>query len=108
MGTRSTNRSPLAWQGTLAQMKTHGTRVAQTCGERTCRRWTVLNVDNLIAEFGPDHMLWDRRPACALCGGKTHFMATTGPGTPFRPLLSGALADAARREFLNGFGFTRR
>jgi hypothetical protein len=108
MGPRSADRRPLAWQGTLAQMRTHGTLVAQTCTEPTCRRWVVLLIDNLIREFGPDHLLWDRRPACALCGGKTHYMATTGPGTPFRPLLSGAHAEQARREFLKGFGFTRR
>jgi hypothetical protein len=108
MGPRSKDRRPLAWQGTLAQMKTHGTLVAQTCGERTCRRWANLLVDNLIAEHGPDYMLWDRRPECPMCGARGHYMATSGPGTPFRPLLSGPAAEAARRAFLAGFGFTRR
>ena len=108
MGSRSDVRRPLAWQGTLAQMKAQGTRVAQTCTEATCRRWAVLSVDNLVAEFGPDYILWDRRPPCAMCGGQTHYMAAPGPSTPFRPLLSGPKADAARRAFLNGFGFTKR
>lgn len=66
----------------------------------------MLSVDNLIAELGADYVLWDRRPACHMCGGKTHYMAAPGPSTPCRPLLSGPLADAARSAFLKGFGFT--
>ncbi|HEY2357499.1 MAG TPA: hypothetical protein VGH86_08615 [Phenylobacterium sp.] len=108
MGSRNEDRRPLAWQGSLAQMKTYGTRVARACVATDCRRWVALNVDSLIAEYGPDHMLWDRRPPCALCGGKTHYMASPGPSTPFRPLLGGAVADQVRRDFLRGFGFTRR
>lgn len=108
MGTRTSNRSPQAWQGSLVQMKTYGTRVAQHCIAGDCRRWIVHDLEELIAEYGPDHMLWNRRPPCAVCGGPTHFMASPGPSTPFRPLLSGLLADEAKRQFLKGFGFSKR
>lgn len=35
-------------------------------------------------------------------------MASPGPSTPYRPLLSGILADEAKRQFLKSFGFTKR
>lgn len=108
MGTRTADRTPMGWQGTLAQMKAHGTRIAQHCITRDCRRWVALDVDDLIATYDPDLMLWDRRPPCELCGGPTHYMASPGPGTPYRPLLTGLLADQVKREFLQSFGFSRR
>ena len=108
MGTRSENRTPAAWQGTLEQMRRHGTRLAQTCITKDCRRWAPLHIDELIEDHGPDLMLWDRRWPCPACGGKTHFMASPGPSTPFRPLLTGNLADQVKREFLKTFGFTKR
>lgn len=108
MGRGSEDRSPLAWQGTLAQMRSHGTRLAQACVEPSCRSWALLSVEALEREFGPDHILWDRRPPCRHCGRQTHYMASPGPSTPFRPLLSGAVAEAMRRAFLKSFGFTRR
>jgi len=98
----------MAWQGTLAQMKLHGTRLAQACTRGDCRRWQELHVDALIQQLGPDCLLWDRRPPCMGCGEPTHYMASPGPSTPYRPLLSGHLAEAVRRRFLKSFGFTRR
>jgi hypothetical protein len=98
----------MAWQGTLAQMRTHGTRVAQACTTSDCRRWVDLDIEKLIAELGPEHMLWDRRPPCPLCDGKTHFMASPGPSTPYRPLLGGIVANEVKRAFLKSFGFTPR
>jgi hypothetical protein len=108
MGTRTDDKRPMAWQGTLAQMRAHGTRVAQCCTAADCRCWEVLTVDGLAAQFGEEFMLWDRRPPSRMCGVPTHYMAAPGPGTPFRPLLSGLIADEVRRRFLGGFGFTRR
>jgi len=108
MGTRTADKIPMAWQGTLAQKKRHGTRIAQCCNRGTCRRWLALPVDDLIAKFGEEFMLWDRRPPCEVCGGATHYMAAPGPSTPFRPLLSGLIADQVKREFLKSFGFTTR
>jgi hypothetical protein len=108
MGAGAENRTPLAWQGTLAQMRGHGTRVAQSCSEPTCRAWVLHDVDALARDFGDEHMLWGRRPPCRHCGGATHYLASPGPSTPYRPLLSGAVADALRRAFLKSFGFTRR
>jgi hypothetical protein len=98
----------LAWQGALRQMRAHGTRVAQCCTAPDCRAWALLEVDHLIAEFGEDHRLWDRRPPCRMCDRPTHYMAAPGPSTPFRPLLSGPVADEVKRRFLASFGFTRR
>lgn len=108
MGTRNDFRRPLAWQGTLAQMRANGTRVAQACIRGDCRRWANLNVDELIRQFGEDFMLWDRRPPCPACGDPTHYMAAPGPSTPFRPLLGGLVAQETKRQFLKSFGFTRR
>lgn len=98
----------MGWQGTLAQMARAETRLAQCCTAADCRRWALLNLDGLIREHGPDFMLWDRRPPCPACGGKTHYMASPGPSTPYRPLLSGLIADEVKRRFLKSFGFTRR
>lgn len=108
MGNRTADRQPLAWQGTLAQMKAHGTIVAQTASCRCPGRWVALDVDQLLARHDGDYRLWDRRPACPDCGRPGHYMAAPGPGTPFRPLLTGLVHDANRRAFLLGFGFTRR
>jgi hypothetical protein len=108
MGNRIESRAPMAWQGTLSQMKEHRSRIAQTCTRGDCRRWHDLNVDDLILRFGPDFMLWDRRPPCTGCGEPTHYMVSPGPATPFRPLLSGLIAEEVRRRFLRSFGFTAR
>lgn len=108
MGKGREERRPLAWQGTLAEMRRHGTRVAQCCSGADCRRWTDLDVRTLIDELGEDHRLWNRRPACSMCGAPTHFMASPGPSTPFRPLAGGAAANAVRQAFLKSFGFTPR
>lgn len=109
MGTRTAEQRPMAWQGTLAQMQTHGTRVALACTKTPdCRRWEHLRVHELMEKHGADFMLWDRRPECPGCGGPAHYMASPGPSTPYRPLLSGLIADQVKREFLRSFGFTRR
>lgn len=109
MGTRTADKRPMAWQGTLAQMRTHGTRIALTCTKTPdCRRWEYLRVDDLAERYGDDHMLWDRRPECPGCGGPAHYMASPGPSTPYTPLLSGLIADEVKRQFLASFKFTKR
>jgi hypothetical protein len=106
MGAGSEDRTPLAWQATLASMRQHGTRLAFTCGD--CRAWVVQDVPELIRELGLDTSLWGERPPCKLCGGTGHYMASPGPSTPFTPLLGGALSRAERQAFLRQFGFTKR
>ena len=92
----------------MAQMRAHGARVAQCCIRGDCRRWADLDLEALTREFGEEFMLWDRRPPCPACGASTHYMASPGPSTPYRPLLSGLLAAEAKRQFLKSFGFTKR
>jgi hypothetical protein len=103
------DRRPMAWQGTLAEMKRHGTRVAERCLRPSCGRWTPHDqLDHLIDTYGEDFMLWDRKMVCRVCGGETMFHAAPGPGTPFRPLMGGVEAEARHKAFLRGFGFSRR
>lgn len=108
MGNRTADRRPMAWQGTLAQMKSHGTLLARTTSCSCPERWVALDLDALIAAHGADYVLWDRRPRCAACGKAGHYMGSPGPSTPFRPLRTSVSQDADRREFLKGFGFSRR
>lgn len=108
MGDRIADRSPMAWQGTLAQMKAHGTRLAQTASCECRGNWVEIDVDKLLAEHGPDWSAWDRRPPCARCGKPGHYMASPGTGSPFRPLRTGYRHDAERQAFLRTFGFSRR
>ncbi len=98
----------MAWQGTLAQMKQHGTKVYQTCTARDCEWWFIHNIDFLIMTYGPDYMLWDKFPPCLRCGGGSHFMAAPGDSTPYRPLMTSVAAAEHRRRWLRSFGFTRR
>lgn len=108
MGDRTADRQPMAWQNTLGEMKAHGTLLAQTSSCRCDGRWVELEVDALLAEHGPDWKAWDRSPPCVSCGKPGHYMASPGPGTPFRPLRTGLRHDAERQAFLRGFGFTSR
>ena len=108
MGDRTAPRSPMAWQRTLGEMKTHGTRLAQTASCKCTDRWIELDLDQLIAKRGADWLGWDRRPPCKACGVPGHYMASPGPSTPYRPLRTGYRHDADRRAFLLGFGFTKR
>src|SRR4029453_1851930 len=100
MGDRSERRAPMAWQGTLGQMKAHGTRLAMTCTAPGCGLWVALDVGALIAKHGEAFRPWDGRPRCVSCGQPGHYMASPGEGTPFRPLLSGPEYQARRRTFL--------
>lgn len=108
MGDRTAARTPMAWQGTLGQMKAHGTRIARTAPCKCPGRWVDLDVDALIAEHGPEWLLWDRKPACAQCGRQGQYMASPGPSTPYRPLKTGPAGDLAHALFLRSFGFSKR
>lgn len=108
MGNRTAPRRPMAWQRSLGEMKEHGTSVAQTSDCKCASRWVDLNLDALLTLHGPEWVLWDRKPPCPRCGKPGHYMASPGPGTPFRPLQTGVVAEEERARFLRGFGFTRR
>lgn len=108
MGTRTEDRTPLAWQATLAGMVANGVRVRRSCTARACGRGEEVNLAAMLDAEGPQATLWNRRPACPHCGERGHYMASPGPSTPYTPLLSGQLWDEARRRFLKSFGFTRR
>lgn len=107
MGDRNIDRTPMAWQGTLAQMKAHGTRLAQTAPCK-CSPWIDLDVDQLIAKWGPEWMAWDRRPPCKNCGAPGHYMASPGHSTPFRPLRTSIVEAEKHKRFVQAFGFTKR
>ena len=96
------------WQRSLGEMQAHGTTVAQTTGCRCAGRWQVLSLDALIYQHGPDFVLWDRPARCARCGKVGHYMASPGPGTPYRPLRSSSHQHVLHAEFVRSFGFSKR
>lgn len=106
MGDRTNDRQPAAWQGTLAQMRDAGTLVFQAC--IACGRSTDVDLTKFAEKFGDSFELWNRRPVCPLCGKLGHYMASPGPGTPFRPMRTGVEAAVRREVFLRSFKFTRR
>ena len=80
-------RGVMRWQSTLGAMREEGTRVILTgC---PCGCWGAVDISYFIELLGgADMTLWDCQPPCPLCGAAMHFMASPGPGTPARPLLS--------------------
>jgi len=94
----------LAWQRTLGEMIAYGTLLAQSCGH--CKKWTPLDPRDLAPLMGEEATLWDQRPSCPACGRPSHFMASPGQGTPFRPLVTpsgrralGLPGEGESREF---------
>lgn len=80
-------RIVMRWQSDLGSMIAEGAYVIRT-GCR-CGCWGVVDLPYMVDLLGgPDMTLWDCRPPCPLCGQLHHFMASPGPGTPVRPLLS--------------------
>ena len=68
---------------TLADFKTHGMRVFLTCAEgRPCHH-TELNLDALIARFGPNQSFYDGRLTkafrCSRCGRRGQAQVTIIP-----------------------------
>lgn len=108
MGDRTATRHPMAWQNTLAEMKAHGTRLAQTAPCECRDRWVDLDVDEMIALHGPEWVAWGRMPPCRRCGKPGRYMASPGPSTPYRPLKSGYREIDERREFFRAFAFSKR
>ena len=85
-----TRRTPQRWMSTLRWMLTERTRVICTCSR--CGTWHHVELARYVILFGMDDAmsLWDCRPPCENphCDGLSHFMASPGPTTPMRPLLS--------------------
>lgn len=52
-----------------------------------CPFYETLDVDELIAKWGPEAMLFNERPPCPVCDRLTSFLVSPGPSTPFWPLL---------------------
>src|SRR4051812_13403994 len=80
--------SPPIWMTTLAEMKLHGTRLRLVCTS-PCTFWEDADIDALIEELGgEDYSVWDAQLQCERCGQLMRYVASPGPGTPFRPLVS--------------------
>lgn len=89
MGLRTPPITVMDWMSDLARMKQHGTVIRASCQNAACRHWWDWPVDDLIRQLGSDKAtVWDRRPPCERCGYDVIFLASTGAGTPFRPLIS--------------------
>lgn len=84
-------RTPIGvmlWMSTLGPMIAEGTRVRRTCNS-PCSFWEDVDLPEMVRLLGgPEFSLWDCRLPCEICGRRTHFMASPGPGAIFRPLLS--------------------
>lgn len=77
----------MVWMSTLGAMKAEGTIILRTCSACGCHGHVDIEV--MIALLGgPEFSLWDCQPPCPLCGKLMHHMASPGPGSVFRPLLS--------------------
>lgn len=88
MGLRNYRHSVMVWQSTLGEMKRHGTAVKAMCG---CGYTEPVDLDEMIGIMGSeDDTLWDVRPPCPApgCTWELLYMASPGPGTPFRPMKS--------------------
>lgn len=98
----------MAWQNSLGEMKAHGVSLAQTASCKCKDRWVDLDVDEMIALRGAEWIVWGQTPKCRRCGALGHYMASPGPGTPYRPCKSGYRQEDERREFFRAFGFSKR
>ena len=89
MGLRDGYPQVMEWMSTLDAMKAAGTCIRASC--QSCREWHDVDLDEMIRQLGsPNASLWDRSPPCERdgCKGSMLFLASPGPGTPFRPLIS--------------------
>lgn len=54
-----------------------------------CAFYEDVDIDFMIALLGgPEMTVWDTEPPCEICGRRTHFLASPGSGSVFRPLLN--------------------
>jgi len=75
----------MEWDATLGGMLKHGTLVYQTC--LVCGVHRPIDVPAMISRLSTKWSLWDDFGDCPdACGGVTFYSATTGKGTPLRPL----------------------
>jgi len=68
---------------TVGRLKASGAVVNVLC---QCGFFRAADLDAIIAKFGPDFDLSDRRPPCPDCGGRALFHYGPSKGTPTRPL----------------------
>jgi hypothetical protein len=83
------------WTEDVGEMKAAGVELWENCD--TCRHTVRLDLDALIAAFGPRFSLWNRQPRCHHpgCGGRLWFRAQ--PRNAFHKILLDAPAPEARR-----------
>lgn len=109
MGINKGSRQPLGWQATLGGMVAQGARVRRSCTTRGCGQGDeTVDLAAMLEAEGPQATLWDRRPVCPHCRKRGHYMASPGPGTVHRPLLSGAAWQAAKHQLLKSLGLSKR
>ncbi|MEQ9151906.1 MAG: hypothetical protein RLO06_10525 [Parvibaculum sp.] len=93
MAHRRSDRPPahiwLARFETLAKIRDAGVPVRAFCDR--CRNAFDIEVERLIAAYGPDFSLINRRGICRThsCSGTCSFQVQPGRGLPFMPLLRG-------------------
>lgn len=77
-----------SWTETIAALReTEGVRVFQKCS--TCQAEGLVDLDAMIAEFGPLYSLWNREPPCPSgCGGRLWYRAQ--PAAYFHRILKDA------------------
>lgn len=97
MGIPKNPPTVMRWMSTLGRMKAENIRVRRVCTS-PCPYWIDEDLDALIAQLGPDFSLIDQRPPCPRCERLNLFMASTGSGTPFRPLQTENRPDPKRPE----------
>ena len=108
MGDRTHDRNPAQWESSVGDMLAIGASVYIACTSRGCQKPSRLSLEQLVAKFGADFSLWDRRAVCPHCGHVGHYMASPSRGTPYRPLRSGVEAAAKRQLWLSQFSFSVR
>lgn len=79
------------WNSTIYRMAQAKTGVIST-GCR-CKRWERVSLLRMYLLLGWNGSLWDCRPPCDHCGDLRHYMASTGPSTPARPMITGLSPD---------------
>lgn len=78
-----------SWTETIGDLRAaEGVQVHQRCDR--CQVGSVVDLDALIAEFGPLYSLWNRRPPCPApgCGGRIWYRAQ--PRNYFHKILDDA------------------
>lgn len=72
-------------------MRRAGTHVIASCDKPGCGHYWTVDLGQMISEIGSQEAtLWDRHGPCERpgCDGTVSYLASPGPGTPKRPLIS--------------------